>query len=259
MPPSRKHTLKNSEKVKRTLKKEEEKPVPVPQSKEKSADLNDFAKARDDNKNGTNGKEGMEVPESELGEEGEEEQEFFSPRPGFELGAEEEESIEDILGIPSGAHAEGGGTGMGGRERDADYDRDAARGAGAGIGAGVAGAAYTAQAETPGEVYARTFGRGQGGPAQAENPFYGAATEYSSAQNYFQRAYQPSSAAGGRGGDEGRLERMMPSSGASRDEIPHGAQQEFQVYQERVDVRELLDLDTPTEKKLKRDRRASRI
>ena len=249
MSPAPKRVLKNSGKTKSTPPKSKKEDLVKLVTGEEKKEVNVAGKEKDEGKgNGRNGENDKNGLGGAIGSELDREEQEFSFVPHLEIEAEEEEGIEDVLGIPVGAR--------GGGRRNPDYERGAAQGAGLGAGAGIGtgtGTPYATQAEIPGEAYARTAG-----PALAENPFYGSATEYSSAQNYFQRAYQPPSAAG-RNADEGRLERLLPSAGASRDEIPHGAQQDVQVYQERVDVRELLDLDTPTEKKLKRDRRASRI
>src|SRR3989338_719944 len=191
MSPAPKRVLKNSGKTKSTPPKSKKEDLVKLVTGEEKKEVNVAGKAKDEGKgNGRNGENGKNGLGGAIGSELDREEQEFSFVPHLEIEAEEEEGIEDVLGIPVGAR--------GGGRRNPDYERGAAQGAGIGTGTGTP---YATQAEIPGEAYARTAG-----PALAENPFYGSATEYSSAQNYFQRAYQPPSAAG-RNADEGRLER----------------------------------------------------
>ena len=172
MSPAPKRVLKNSGKTKSTPPKSKKEDLVKLVTGEEKKEVNVAGKEKDEGKgNGRNGENGKNGLGGAIGSELDREEQEFSFVPHLEIEAEEEEGIEDVLGIPVGAR--GGG-------RNLDYVGGAqalGQGQGAGVGIGAA-TPYATQAEIPGEAYARTAG-----PALAENPFYGAATEYSSAQN----------------------------------------------------------------------------
>ncbi len=239
MPPSRKNknfrTSKKdaSKEDKETKKSSAEKLVEKVRFPEKKEALQEREEVKEENKFT------KEESKDEMGGGAEE---FFSggvPR----VSSEEErpERIDDILGIPISPRRFGaGGVEVQRRAGEEEYDERIARGR------------ETRTSYAPATTDAYSNPQGMQGQAGQGVPFYGAATEYSQ-QNYSQGNYSPSTASSGRD-PAGELERRLPSVGAAREEIP-SSQQETQIYQERVDVRELLDLDTPTEKRLKKERR----